>query len=120
MLLNMIKNSILDFLFAILAYMWGGLRKKQSIISFLKHLKKNQKETICINFQFHNPKLSQEGVLNGMSTIQCYVQGALQKKEQVTSFAEHFKENHKNIISVCFESYIPKLIWERCFILSIP
>ena len=61
MLLNLIKNSILDFLFDILAYMQGGLQKKQLIASFLKHFTKNQKNTICISFQVHNPKLSQEG-----------------------------------------------------------
>ena len=41
MLLNLIKNSILDILFAILAYMQGGLRKKQLITSFLKRFTKN-------------------------------------------------------------------------------
>ena len=51
MLLNLIKSSILDFLFAILAYMQGRLRKKQLINSFLKHFMKNKKHTICVGFR---------------------------------------------------------------------
>ena len=46
MLLNLIKSSILDFVFAILAYMQGGLRKKQLVTSFLKHFMKNQKNAV--------------------------------------------------------------------------
>ena len=59
------------------------------------------------------------GVLNGVSTIQGCVQGALQKKELIASFVEHFKENRENIVSICFQFYIPKSIQERCFILSL-
>ena len=61
MLQNLIKISILDFLFAMLAYMQGGLRKKQLVASFVKHLTKCHKNTICIDFQVDNPKLIQEG-----------------------------------------------------------
>ena len=61
MLQNLIKISILDFLFAILAYMQGSLRKKQLIASFVKHLTECHKNTICIDFQVDNPKLIQEG-----------------------------------------------------------
>ena len=60
MLLNLIKSSILNFIFAILAYMQGGLRKKQLITSFLKHFMKNKKKHYMCHFQVHNPKLSQE------------------------------------------------------------
>ena len=34
------------------------------------HFTENDKNTICIVFQFHNPKLSQGDVLNRMSIIQ--------------------------------------------------
>ena len=50
------------------------------------------------------------GSLNRISAIQGYVQGALWKKELITSFVQQFQENHENTISLCFESYIPKLI----------
>ena len=50
MLLNVIKNSILDFPFAILAYVQGGLRKKQFTTSFLKLFTENDENTICIVF----------------------------------------------------------------------
>ena len=43
-----------------------------------------------------------------MFAMQGYVLGAIRKKELITSFVEHFKEDHENTISVCF--HIPKLI----------
>ena len=42
-------------------YVQGAPRKKQLIGSFVKHFTENDENTICIVFQFHNPKLSQEG-----------------------------------------------------------
>ena len=50
MLQNLIKYSILDFLFAIPAYMQGGLWKKQLVTSFVKHFTESHKNTICIGF----------------------------------------------------------------------
>ena len=47
--------------FAMLANMQGGVWKKQLITSFVKHLTECHENTICIDFQFHNPKLIQEG-----------------------------------------------------------
>ena len=44
MLQNLIKNSILDFLFAVLAYMQGGQWKKQLVTSFVKHLTESLKK----------------------------------------------------------------------------
>ena len=58
MLQNLNKNSILDFLFAILAYMQGGLWKKHLITSFVKHFTENVENTLCMVFQFYNQKLS--------------------------------------------------------------
>ena len=58
MLQNLNKNSILDFLFVILAYMQGGLWKKHLITSFVKHFTENVENTLCIVFQFYNQKLS--------------------------------------------------------------
>ena len=37
------------------------LRKKQFIASFVKHFTENHENTVCMVFQFHDPKLSQEG-----------------------------------------------------------
>ena len=56
MLQNLIKNSILDFLFAILAYVHGGLWKKQLATSFVKHLTESLKDNIASLFKFiiHN------------------------------------------------------------------
>ena len=42
-------------------YLQGALRKKQLIASFVKHFTENDENTICIVFQFHNPKLRREG-----------------------------------------------------------
>ena len=41
--------------------MQGGLCKKHLITFFVKHFTRSHKNTICIDFQVHNPKLSQEG-----------------------------------------------------------
>ena len=54
MLQNLIKNSIFVF-FAMLAFM------QVLQTSFVKHLTECHKNTICIDFQVHNPKLIQEG-----------------------------------------------------------
>ena len=50
------------------------------------------------------------GVLNHISTILGYVQGALRKKGLIASFVEHFRKSHENTISVFFQCYTPKLI----------
>ena len=70
-----------------------GLRKRQLITSFVNHFIENRENTICIGFQFHNPKLSQEGCLKtyifykrlftGCSTIEpvdSFFRKALSKK----------------------------------------
>ena len=52
-------------------------KKKRQSISSVKHFTENYQNTLWIGFQFHNPKFSQEDVLNRTSTIKVYVQGAL-------------------------------------------
>ena len=47
-LLNLIKNNILDFLFAVLACMLGGMLRKQLIVSFVKHFTENQKNRFSV------------------------------------------------------------------------
>ena len=89
----------------------------------------NQKNTICIGFQFHNPKLSQEGCFKTyiyyarcFKLYACYIkllQGALRNKQLIASFVEDFDENHENLIRDCLQFYIPKLSQERCFILYL-
>ena len=115
MLLNLIKNSILDILFAILAYMQGGLRKKQLITSFLKRFTKNQKSTLCISFMVHDPKLSQEGCFKPYFYYPTLCTG----RSTIVSFVEHFKENPQDTVRLCFQLCIPKLVSERCFILCL-
>ena len=115
MLLNLIKNSILDILFAILAYMQGGPRKKQLITSFLRRFTKNQQSTLCISFQVHNPKLSQEGCFKPYF----YYPKLCTGPSTIASFVKHFKENPQDTVRLCFQLYIPKLVFERCFILSL-
>ena len=58
--------------------MQAALRKKFLEVSFVEHFKQNHENTICVNFQFYNPELSQErrfmlcacstGVCKGCST----------------------------------------------------
>ena len=87
--------------------MQGALRKKQWIVSFVKHSTDNDENTICIIFQFYNQKLSLEGCCKP------YVYKALHRVlyEGTNSFFRRafYKENQENIISVCFQFYIPKL-----------
>ena len=63
------------------------------IASFIKYFTENDKNTICIVFQFHNPKLRQEGcfkqyvyyatLCRGRSTKEqndCFLSKALERK----------------------------------------
>ena len=61
MLLNYANRNVLYRLSTIQDYVQGALRQKQSITSFVKHFTENDGNTTCIVFQFHNPKLRQEG-----------------------------------------------------------
>ena len=61
MFLNQANRDVLYRLSTIQDYVQGALRKKQLIGSFVKHFTENDENTICIGFQFHNPKLRQEG-----------------------------------------------------------
>ena len=150
--------------------MQGGLWKKQLRTSFAKHLTECHKNTICIDFQVHNPKLIQEECFKTyIYHIKTYAQGAQRKKQLILSFVKHrkwwnticnvfqfynqklslegcskpyvyytklctvrstkeqtdsffrralYKENHENIISACFHFYIFQLSQDTCFILS--
>ena len=60
MLLNYANRNVLYRFSTIQDYVQGALRKKQLIASFVKHFTENDGNTICIAFQFHNPKLRQE------------------------------------------------------------
>ena len=73
----------------------------------------NQKNTICIGFQFHNPKLSQDGVLKRIFTMQVYVQGT--KKAIDSLFCEALYRKLLNTICIVFRFYNAKLSQERCF-----
>ena len=77
MLLNYACRDVLYSFSTIQDYVQGALRKKQLIASFVKHFTENDGITTCTVFQFHNPKLRQEGLLNRMSTMQDQVEGAL-------------------------------------------
>ena len=63
MLLNYANRNVLYRLSTIQDYVQGALRKKQLIASLVKHFPENDGNTTCIVFQFHNPKLRQEGYI---------------------------------------------------------
>ena len=100
--------------------MQSALRKKQSIVSFVKHSTENGENTICVIFQFYNQKLSLEGCFKPYVHYTRLCTGR-STKEQSNSFFRGalFKENHENIISVCFQFYIPKLSRETCFYMGL-
>ena len=60
--------------------MAGGMRKKQLMTSFLKHLTKNQQKK---KKMLYASALSQKGALKRISTIQGYIQGPLRKKQLI-------------------------------------
>ena len=90
---------------------------KKAIDSFFSEAPyRKSLNTICIVFRIYNPKLSQEWYFKPYVYYIKLLQNALWKKQLIASFVEHFEENHKNLISGCFQFYIPKLSQERCFI----
>ena len=102
------------------ASLCAGCSTKKAIDSFFyEALYRKSLNTICIVFQFFNPKLSQEWCFKPYVYYIKLLQGALRKKQLITSFVEHFEENHANLINGCFQFYIPKLSQERCFILYL-
>ena len=117
---NKVKRSVLKRLSTIKGYVQGALRKKQLIVSFVKHFTENDENTICIVFQFCNQKLSLEGCFKPYVYYTRLCTGC-STKEQTDSFFRRalYKENHENIICVCFHFYISKLSQETCFILSL-
>ena len=118
MLLNYANRDVLYRLSTIQDYVQGALRKKQLIVSFVKHFTENDGNTICIVFQFHNPKLRQEGCFKPCVYYTRLGRGRSTKEHNVSE-VEHFQENHENIISIYFQNYIAKSSQETCFILSL-
>ena len=92
-LLNLIKNGILHFFFAMLALVHDALRRRQLQISFrVRRSKEHHETSIYINFYFSNPKLSQERrFFLSVSCINLCVQSTMQKKQLIASFEEQFK-----------------------------
>ena len=64
--------------------MTGGMRKKQLMTSFLKHLTKNQQKKK--KKMLYASALSQKGALKRISTIQGYIQGPLRKKQLIALY----------------------------------
>ena len=98
--LNLIIKDILDF-----PYCYSSLcarcSTKKAIESFFhRSLKKDHQNTTYVYFQFYHPKLSSEKcfILSVNSTV--LVQIALQKKQLIAFFVEHFDENNINTFSV--------------------
>ena len=54
-------------------------------------------------------------VLYRLSTTQYYVQGALRKKQLISSFVKYFTENDGNTICIVFQFHNRKLRQEGCF-----
>ena len=65
--------------------MAGGMRKKQLMTSFLKHLTKNQQKKKKKKMLYASA-LSQKGALKRISTIQGYIQGPLRKKQLIALY----------------------------------
>ena len=65
--------------------MAGGMRKKQLMTSFLKHLTKNQQKKKKKKMLYASA-LSQKGVLKRISTIQGYIKGPLRKKQLIALY----------------------------------
>ena len=94
-----------------------GCPTKKAIDSFFSEaLYRKSLNTICIVFPIFNPKLSQEWCFKPYVYYIKLLQDALRKKQLITTFVEHFEENHENLVSGCFQFYIPKLSQQRCFI----
>ena len=87
--------------------MQGALRKKQLIVSFVKHFTENDINTICIAFQFYNQKLSLEGYFKSYVYYTMLCTGR-STKEQTDGFFRRalYKINHENIIKVFFHFYV--------------
>ena len=81
MLLNFIKNSILDF-----SCLYDGWYAKEAVDDFFfktlnkKSTKKKKKKMLYAS------ALSQKGALKRISTIQGYIQGPLRKKQLIALY----------------------------------
>ena len=84
--LNKIKYFTFSYCYTDLGV--GCSTKEATGIFFREHFNQNHENTICINFQFYNPKLSQERCF-----ILCvgYVIDALRRNQLIASFVEQFK-----------------------------
>ena len=103
-------------IFTIKGYVQGTPRKKQFIVSIVKHFAENDENTICIDFQFHDQKLNLERCFKPHVYYTRLCTGR-STKEQTDSFFRRalYKENHENIISACYQFYIPKLSQDNIF-----
>ena len=78
MLLNFIKNSILDF-----SCLYDGWYAKEAVDDFFfKTLNKKSKKKKML----YASALSQKGVLKRISTIQGYIKGPLRKKQLIALY----------------------------------
>ena len=90
--------------------MQRGQWKKELITSFVKHFIESQINAICIVFKFKiKSNRFLNGVLNRLSTIKGYVQGAPWKKQLIVSFVKHFTKNDENTLCIVFQFYNQKL-----------
>ena len=86
---------------------YRALRKRQFIVPVVKHFTVNDENTICNVFQFHNPKLSQQGCFK---TYIHYTRLCTRY-----STVKHFTENDENTICIVFQFHNQKLSQEGCF-----
>ena len=115
MLQNLNKNSILDFLYVILACMQSGLWKKQLVTFFVKHFTESHKNTTCIDFQVHNPKLSQDGCFKMYIYYKRLCIGCFTKEAIDSFFCKALYRKWWNTICVVFQFYNQKLNLEVYF-----
>ena len=67
----------------------GSSTKEATVNFFREHFNQNYENTICVNFQFYNPKLSQERCF----MLCVYSTGLCNRKQLIASFVEQFKLN---------------------------
>ena len=72
----------------------------------------NDENPVCIVFQFYNQKLTLERCFQPYLYYTRFCTGRSTKEQTDNSFRRAlYKENHENIICVCFQFYIPKLLY---------
>ena len=108
MLVNLIKITYCTFPYCYTDLGASSSTKEATGSFFREHFQQNHENTICVNFQFHNPRLSQKKCV-----MLCVCSTRLYKgcstKEAIVRFLE-------NTRCFKFQFHIAKLIQQKCII----